>query len=78
MSIQIKIKGNGFAIIDDKTIECYIKEFPAVDVLNEINAIRSFMEFNPKYHKATCAGVKKFIWHWLNNKKNSEQLKIKL
>lgn len=78
MSIQIKIKGNGFAIVDDETIECYIKDFPNVDVMKELNEIRSFMDCNPMYRKATCSGVKKFIWHWLNNKSNDEQLKIKL
>lgn len=77
MSIEIKIKG-GVVIIDNETIERYIKDFPNLDVMKEIKNIQSFMNCNPQRRKATCAGVKKFIWHWLNNRKDSEQLKIKL
>lgn len=78
MSIQIKIKGNGFAIVDDETIECYIKDFPNVDVMKELNEIRSYMDCNPQKRKATCTGVKKFCWLWLRNENDNEQLKIKL
>ena len=50
---------------EDTDLIAWAKAYPAVDVFQEIRAMESWLDANPKKRK-TAAGIKRFVNSWLS------------